>query len=582
MFDGGQSILGRHWCSRRVILIVVRLVLLAAIVAVTNMGVPDRSSILVEEHKWIGLIAFTGLWMISMAALAAAALHPSILIRAIWALAISLSGAIGFGFYLASRTEMSIFDAVSLWSARHETSRAFSFYASSATWASFILVATFILIVTPPALARITRRGARVGFAFAPITPIVIFAIIISMRGGDGMRALPAQFAPISIGLIAGAKVATNSMPERIQVNWVPGTAKIKHVVLLVDESVRADYLDWTPGNPFTPSIAALQNRMINFGAASSGGNCSAYSNAILRFGAVRHDLMKTLLRNATLWQYAKKAGFRTVFIDAQAGFIKKYSGKLQNYMTPAETNEIDNFHALDGEIIPPALDDKLLDIILADLKSPDPVFIYAVKNGAHFPYDMDYPLKDAEFHPTMGETTRDDDNGRINSYRNAIKWSVDRILSRLIEQANLQDTAIIYTSDHGQNLSYKHLTHCTIDDPDPREGLVPLVAITDDLKLRAEFAAAARESRGHSSHFNIVPTILQLFGFQHYDIASLYGPSMFDKSTEAAQFTSGDIFGLFSSHVRWHPIDLNHNYLEDQPRKPSQSASVAANPLPH
>ena len=160
--------------------------------------------------------------------------------------------------------------------------------------------------------------------------------------------------------------------------------------------------------------------------------------------------------------------------------------------------------------------------------------------------------------------------------YRNAIKWSVDRILQRLFEQADLQDTVIIYTSDHGQNLSHKHLTHCTIDDPDPREGLVPLIAITDDEAMRAKFSAGAAGSRGHASHFNIVPTILQLFGFRRYDVAGLYGSSMFEKSTEPAQFTSGDIFGLFSSHVRWHPIDLNRSYLEAQPRRLGQSAAAS------
>jgi glucan phosphoethanolaminetransferase (alkaline phosphatase superfamily) len=571
----GGDHLTPDWRSNRIRLLVGRLALLAAIVAATNTDVAERILILVEEGRWVGLVAFAGLWGISIAALAAAALQPNILIRAFWALLISLSGAVGFGFYLASQAEMTIFDAVSLWSARHESSRALSFYSSSATWAAGALVATFVLILLPPALPRLKRRTIA-AFAFAPAIPIIVFALLITMRDGFGSRGLPVQFAPIAIGVIAGTKVATNSMPERSQVNWAPGPAKIKHVVMLVDESVRADYIDWTPGNPYTPSIAALKSRMVNFGPASSGGNCSAYSNAILRFGATRHDLMRTLLRNATIWQYAKKAGFRTVFIDAQAGFINTYSRKLQNFMTPAEASDIDNFHAIDGDIRPPALDDKMLEIILADLKSPGPVFIYAVKNGAHFPYDMDYPHNNAEFHPTMGETSREDDNGRVNSYRNAIKWSVDRILKRLIEQANLRDTVIIYTSDHGQNLSHKHLTHCTIDDPNPREGLVPLIAITDDEAMRAKFSAAAAGSRGHASHFNIVPTILQLFGFRRYDVAGLYGSSMFEKTTEPAQFTSGDIFGLFSSHVHWHPIDLSRSYLESQSPRLGRSAAAS------
>jgi hypothetical protein len=31
----------------------------------------------------------------------------------------------------------------------------------------------------------------------------------------------------------------------------------------------------------------------------------------------------------------------------------------------------------------------------------------------------------------------------------------------------------------------------------------------------------------------------------------------MFEPNREPAAFTSGDVFGLFSDKVRWHPLDL-------------------------
>jgi hypothetical protein len=53
-------------------------------------------------------------------------------------------------------------------------------------------------------------------------------------------------------------------------------------------------------------------------------------------------------------------------------------------------------------------VDDTLLDLVVEELKSDKPVFIYAVKNGAHFPYDRGYPESERFFRPTMSEAARD------------------------------------------------------------------------------------------------------------------------------------------------------------------------------
>ncbi len=539
-------------------LFAAQLLALAAVIAITNPGVPERLGVLLShDGKWVVIGAFAALWVAGVLGIVAAVLLPNFWMRLVWALVIAASGAVGYGFYLASHTELSIFDVVSLWNARHEAGRAFAFYQSSLFGAGLVFVATLVLIMLPPPpMAPRLKRAMRY-LVVAPALPVILYAALIVWRGGDGSRALPAQFAPLSIGALAGAKIATNTMPQRDPVAWRPGPRLAKHVVFLVDESVRADFIDWRAGNPFTPEIARNQSRIVNYGPAASGGNCSHYSNAILRFGGARHDLTRTMLRNATLWQYAKQAGYRTVFIDGQAGFMRNggYSGKFQNFMSAEEAADIDDFHALSGEA--PSLDDKLLDIVLKNLNGDKPVFIYAVKNGAHFPYDADYPATAAQFRPIMAERDRDDAQARVNSYRNAIKWNVDRIFQRLFAEANLRDSAVIYTSDHGQNLDPKKLTHCTIEDPAPSEGLVPLFAITDDARLKARLARGAQDSFGYASHFSIAPTILQLFGYSHAQVAAHYGTSMFDGSREAAAFTSGDVFGLFSGKVRWHPIDL-------------------------
>jgi lipid A ethanolaminephosphotransferase len=410
-----------------------------------------------------------------------------------------------------------------------------------------------------PALAR--RRVAGL-LALAPLVPIIAMAGIIVVKEGGGSEGLPVQFQPLAVAGVAGGALAANPLPTPRDVAWQPTGAKVKKIVFLVDESVRGDYIDWTPGNPYTPELAALKPRIVDFGHAASGGNCSHYSNSILRFGPARSEIGRDMLTLPTIWQYAKKAGYRTVYIAGQATFNRN-PGKMQNFMTAEEAKFIDSFRPLPDGVAAPDLDDRLLDIVETELKGDGPVFIYANKNGAHFPYDRAYPTDKAKFHPTMSEVEGDTSEGRINSFRNAILWTVDRFFKRLIDENDLSDTVVVYTSDHGQQFNPGHFSHCTVEDPDPREGLVPLFAIASDPALRQRFADGAQGSLAHASHFAIAPTLYELMGYNPADLATRYKESLFAPDHEQPAFTSGDIFGLFGNDTRWHPLDLTKDYLE-------------------
>lgn len=98
----------------------------------------------------------------------------------------------------------------------------------------------------------------------------------------------------------------------------------------------------------------------------------------------------------------------------------------------------------------------------------------------------------------------------------------------------------------------------------------MPLFVITGNAALRARFQAAADASQRHGSHFSIAPTVLDLLGYDQAAVAKALGPSLLTRSTRVTEFTSGDIFGLFSEKPNRHPVDLDRNYLEP-----------AANPAP-
>lgn len=546
----------------RPFLVLLSVCAITIFVVATNSGFTQRIALLIEQGRPVTLIGYVGVWGLSLLALLSAAFHPSLWVRAGWAALIAFTAAVGFAFHMASGNEFTVFDVVSLWNARHEASRAADFYRSDIHWFVIALIGGFaVLVLTPRIAAPLWRRWSR-WLAFAPLVPILAMAAIIVAKEGGGSEGLPVQFQPLAVAGVAGGALAANPLPVRKPVEWEPTGHKAKKIVFLVDESIRGDYIDWTPGNPYTPELAALKPNIVDFGKAASGGNCSHYSNSILRFGPARSEIGRDMLTLPTIWQYAKKAGYRTVYIDGQAAFNRN-PGKMQNFMTAEEAKSIDSFRPLPEDVAAPDLDDRVLDIIEEELKGDGPVFIYANKNGAHFPYDRGYPADKAKFHPTMSEAEADTAEGRINSFRNAIVWTVDRFFKRLFGENDLSDTVIIYTSDHGQRFVPGHFTHCTVEDPDPREGLVPLFAIASDPALKQRFTEGAQGSIAHASHFAIAPTLYELMGYQPADIAGRYSESMFSADREPPAFTSGDIFGLFGNDTRWHPLDLTKDYLE-------------------
>ncbi len=567
---------------KRLAIYALKIAAIAAFVLWTNTGFMDRVDLLTGHHRWVTLIGFVGIWSLSLVALLVAAFQSNRWLRFGWAAVIGLTTAVGFAYHRASGSDFGVLDALTLWNAKHEATRAAEFYTTDLYWLAFVLVAGFIVVAIPPAPRNVHARRWLARTAWLPALPIALIVAIIFVKEGGGSEGLPTQFEPLSVGIVLGSKVAANPLPKRrkVDIAWdglfKPGVGTdgagdaaqatpIKRIVMMIGESVRGDYIDWKPGNPYTPELAALkaQGQIVDFGPAVSGGNCSHYSNAILRFDAKENGVGRQILSQPTLWQFAKKAGFRTVYIDGQAGFNHN-PGKLQNFMTQAEASDIDGFYALSENIPTPQLDDHLLDIVEKEIQPDKPVLIYANKNGAHFPYDQGYPKSARVFQPTMSQSPTDTSASRINSFRNVVRWSVDRILAKLIRDTDgLKDTVVIYTSDHGQNFDPKRFTHCTVEDPDQREGLVPMFVATGNPALKARFKKAAEESRGHGSHFAIAPTVLKLLGYDQQAVAKAYGASLMDKSTRETRFTSGDIFGLFTEKPRWHPVDLSKSYLE-------------------
>lgn len=559
----------------------LKILLVAAFVLFTNFGFLDRIALLVTQNRLGTLAGFFLVWGLSIAAILVAAFQPRWSWRLGWALILAATTASGMGYYAISGSDFTVFDFVSLWSARQEAGRAADFYGGQLLFsAGLVFIAGMVAIGFPASLRSGTARAWMGRLALLPVLPFLAIGFIVAMKAGGGQQALPKQFTPLAVAAVAASKIATQESYVRGEVAWTPDPQKrVKSILFLVDESIRADYLDFTDGNPFTPNLAKLKTNFVDFGPAAASANCSHYSNVILRSGARRDDLAVSVNVSPYLWTYAKKAGYRTIFVDAQ-GAIVKNPGRLTNFMTVAETRDIDRYVSLNyGD--PEQADFELLKLIAEETKGDQPVFIFANKNGAHFPYDASYPKDQAKFGPTMTESGSDDTVRRMASYRNSIAWSVDQFFVSFFKDLDLNNLAMVYTADHGQALEKGALTHCAIENPDPRQGLVPLLAYASDPALRQRLEAGAKAGYLRASHFTIAPAILEMMGYSAGDVAQYYGESMLTAPKGDPAFSSGDIFGMFSKEVLWHPIDLGRDYREPEslalrPRSSAAPASVS------
>ena len=391
---------------------VAKLAGLAALVVLTNFGFGQRVSVLLARQDRFILAVFLALWVLSLAALLAAAWHPSARVRLVWAALIAGASALSIGYYVASQSQLTVFEFISLWAARHEAGRAAEFYRH-ALWVAVAAFAAWVAVIMwRPRWRPALSRPGRIVLALVPAVPPVLMAGVMWLHAGGGSQALPGQFAPLAVTALAAKALAGQTPLARGAVPWTAQGPPQRNLVLMLDESVRADFVDFTPGNTITPGLAALSGQLVNFGPAVSGGDCSSYSGAILRFGVSRRDVVATANTNPTLFEYARHAGYRTVFIDAQAAHITN-PGLLQNFMSMEEKAKIDAFYAIKSGN-PAEADYELARIIHRELSGARPVFILAAKNGAHFPYDEAYPPSEAVFHPTQSESKSDTHAARL------------------------------------------------------------------------------------------------------------------------------------------------------------------------
>ena len=384
-------------------------------------------------------------------------------------------------------------------------------------------------LAIPLLLAPGSRISLSNRYGIVPmIALIVVSGVIYGTRGRT--EAFPGPFAVSGQFVAAIVQAETETLVARYPVDYGrPLSSPYTKIIMVVDESVRGDYLSLNNSKyDNTPVLKDAGERLVNYGVAISASNCSVAARLILRVGLQKHQLPDTRevwRRLPSIWQFAKKAGYRTALID---GWRKE--GEFHSYMDAEEARSIDIIKSApglsyNGDVIAAQL---LIDL----LKQNEPMFINVNKLGVHPTYSHQFPAA-LTYEPTSDvlPTTLDALRRReVANYHRAIRWSVNGFFERVLPALQRDDVILIYTSDHGQSL-YEggyDLSHCSLTtDLHLGEVLVPLFLFVNSPATQAVFSAEAKRAFNRASHFEIMPTLLELMGYAPDWVRSNYGPSL-------------------------------------------------------
>lgn len=335
------------------------------------------------------------------------------------------------------------------------------------------------------------------------------------------------------------------------------------HIVFLVDESIRGDLLG-VNGSRYdtTPFLNTVADRIFNYGVISSVSNLSDSANIVLQSGLRLDQFPDTewaSLASPNVFSYMQKAGFRSFLVDAQI-----YSDTPQNFLTGFDLEALDGYFQikrLEAGRQLFEMDSAVVPLLQRIVEENSRSFTYVVKLGAHFPYDEHYPETARFFEPSLEGVFVMDREKTLNSYLNAVRWSVDGFMEQLFRefQDSPERILFVYTSDHGQSFmetrdatgAVERGGHGTTVDPPSTQAAVPLMLFTFNEEVRQRLKSLYDPSLvDRVSAFELFSTLLRGAGYKREDIHPQYHHSVFDRDADRGEraFISGNLFGYGDS----------------------------------
>jgi glucan phosphoethanolaminetransferase (alkaline phosphatase superfamily) len=484
-------------------------------------------STLLASHSFALLAQYLILLIVSLAGLAIVPFLQDGRLRISIALVLLAGFAIDRSIFALSGWHSTLELVQTLMREYREASSLFSSYAYTIILNCILVgIIAVVFVLRPPDQWALRRR-----YSVIPVAALV-GAIALTRISTYSAYALPSPFAVLSQFVVAPF-FSSDEGDERKAVDYHQMLRPaFKNIIMIVDESVRGDYLGLNnPSYDNTPYLQSATNAIINFGVGVASTNCSAASRLIMRVGLQRSrlpDTEESWRQRPSIWQFAQNAGFKTVLLDGFRLFGLSY----HSWMNEAEAKAIDLAFS---EVAQPeyqrdvAIAGTLLDL----LESDGPMFIYVNKYGAHFPYSTKYPPDiNYDSSPLVAKLPLDKQRRDIVArYHKAIRWSVDEFFGRILPIiAARPDTLMIYTSDHGQALfegGYDS-QHCS-SNPGLHwgEAMVPIFVFAGPGQFAMRLREQARSGFNQATHFEIFPTLLAAMGYSEDWVSRAYGSSL-------------------------------------------------------
>lgn len=218
--------------------------------------------------------------------------------------------------------------------------------------------------------------------------------------------------------------------------------------VMIIGETARAcEFQLYGYNRPTTPLLSKEDN-LVAFTNVLSQSNTTHKSVPMLMSAASAVDYDR-IYREKGIIEAFKEAGFHTVFISNQQpnhSFIDFFGEEADEWKFIKEDSE-DGRNTPDTEMI--TMLNKVLD------KGRNKEFIVLHSYGSHFNYHDRYPRNAAFFQPDDAtEVKKENREQLINAYDNTIRYT-DRFLHGVVDALKRHGaiSAMIYTSDHGENI---------------------------------------------------------------------------------------------------------------------------------
>ncbi|MBD2804168.1 sulfatase-like hydrolase/transferase [Xenorhabdus sp. ZM] len=365
--------------------------------------------------------------------------------------------------------------------------------------------------------------------------------IVFFKKTGEGTKGIPEFLFPLSYSIdyvldanFSNIKINDRKLPKKTD------NIRVSNIILIVDESINYSYIDINK----IAKESSKANMLYDLSPAYSYSNLSQYSNILIRKMARYDHEIQDARSDLGIWDLMKNQGYENYILDAQGDanghdFFSKKEMKNVNIIPSKHTTN----------------DNQLADLLINLLndKKNEKKFILVMKKGAHFPYILPDSCE-IIYKPVMSDYNmrKERKDIIINTYKNLVSCNTDSFIKKISEYQK-NDTAIIYTSDHGQNFDDldKKFTHGNNINPTIDEGIVPFFILGNNLN-NFKVTSNIINSDFHS-HYDIPYILMDLSGYDERQINKFLGDRI--KKSCNLGYLYNNVYGFFSGMPLRQPV---------------------------